>query len=266
MDNTFEHTARFYDVDQHPADNEDIPFYLEQASRFGSPILELACGTGRVTIPLAKAGFSVYGLDLSQEMLAVFEKKLSELPQDAAEKITIQQGEMTDFSFETTFKLILIPFHSFQALSTDQEARKCLENIYKHLNDDGALILNVARFNDEFIESWQEGLETQESATFLEDGEWMTRYTILQELDRKNRLITFDNLYRVSGSETEAEEYQDRLRVRYYEEKELRKLLEEAGFAIKEKMGWYDGSPPEDGDEFIFVCRKNLDGLTNDIR
>lgn len=256
MNNTFQHTARFYDIDQHPADNEDIPFYLRKASQFGAPILELACGTGRVAIPLAEAGFSVYGLDLSREMLSIFEKKCLDLPRDTSEKITIKQGEMTDFSFNASFKLVLIPFHSFQALSSDEEARKCLNCVSDHLDEDGALILNVARFDDDFVENWQEGLETQESVRFLEDDQWVTRCTILQELDQQKRLMAFDNLYRVSGIGIEAEEYRDRLQVRYYEEHDLRQLLNEAGLEITEEIGWYDGASLEDGDEFIFVCRK----------
>jgi SAM-dependent methyltransferase len=254
--NTFQHTARFYDIDQHPADNEDIPFYLQKANDFGSPILELACGTGRVAIPLARGGFSVYGLDLSPEMLSIFEEKCRDLPRDASEKITIKQGKMTDFSFAASFKLVLIPFHSFQALSSDEEARKCLDRVYHHLDEEGALILNVARFDDEFVENWQEGLETQESVRFLEDGRWMSRYTILQELDQEKRVMVYDHLYRVSGTGTESEEYRDRLQIRYYEAHDLRRLLNETGFEIMEEMGWYDGTPLEEGDEFIFVCKK----------
>lgn len=254
--NTFQHTARFYDIDQHPQDNEDIPFYIQKASEFGSPILELACGTGRVTIPLAREGFSVYGLDLSWKMLSIFEEKCRNLPRHISEKITIKQGEMTDFSFATSFQLILIPFHSFQALSSDQEVRKCLDCVYDHLDDDGALILNVARFDDEFVENWQEGLETKESVKFLGDGRWIARYTILQELDQQRRVMVYDHLYRISETGTEAEEYRDRLRIRYYKADDLRRMLNEAGFDITEEMGWYDGTPLEEGDEFIFVCKK----------
>ncbi|WP_176222115.1 class I SAM-dependent methyltransferase [Tuberibacillus sp. Marseille-P3662] len=256
MTNTFQHTAHFYDIDQHPAHNDDIPFYLHQASQFGSPILELGCGTGRIAIPLAQEGFSVYGLDLSQEMLSIFEQKRQNLPHEAYERITIAQKAMTDFSLGTTFQLILIPFHSFQALPSDEAARNCLNCIYDHLDEDGAFILNVSHLGDGFAEYWQTGLETQESIEFLEDGQFVTRYTILQELDQRQRLMTFDNLYRVSGMETEAEEYRDRLQVRYYGEDDLRHLLNEAGFEITNEMGWYDGTPVSDGDEFIFVCRK----------
>lgn len=256
MKNTFKQTARFYDFDQHPPSNEDIPFYLEYAHRFGSPILELACGTGRVTIPIAEDGLSIYGLDLSPEMLSIFEEKRKSLPDQVSNQIFIQKGEMTHFSFDQSFKLILIPFHSFQALLSDEKALQCLNCIHKHLHKDGALILNVARFNDQFMKDWQTGLETQESIQILDDGQWMTRYTILQDLDVHRRLMAFENLYRISGGADEAEEYRDLLQVRYYEAQDIRVLLKESGFEITEEWGNYDGSPIEDGDEMLFVCRK----------
>lgn len=256
MTNTFQYTAQFYDIDQHPADNEDIPFYLHTASQFGSPILELACGTGRVAIPFATRGFSVYGLDISREMLTIFEEKRQELPRDVCERITVKQADMTDFSFNTAFKLILIPFHSFQTLTSDEKARKCLDCVYHHLDEGGAFILNVSRLDDGFAQNWVTGLETQESTMFLEDGRFVSRYTVFQELDQQRRLMSFDNLYRISATGTEAEEHRDRLQIRYYGEGELRQLLNEAGFEVMKMMGGYDGASVEDGEELILVCRK----------
>lgn len=57
---------------------EDVAFYLDYARQCGSPILELACGTGRILIPLAEAGFEMYGLDLSENMLTVCRRKVEE--------------------------------------------------------------------------------------------------------------------------------------------------------------------------------------------
>jgi 2-polyprenyl-3-methyl-5-hydroxy-6-metoxy-1,4-benzoquinol methylase len=54
---------------------QDIPFWIAQVRKYGDPVLELACGTGRITIPLAKEGFKVSGLDISESMLAEAKKK-----------------------------------------------------------------------------------------------------------------------------------------------------------------------------------------------
>jgi len=61
------------------AQNDDIPFYLEQAKKQNSPILDLAAGTGRVTIPLAEAGFKIFSLESSEAMLNHAKKKITNL-------------------------------------------------------------------------------------------------------------------------------------------------------------------------------------------
>ena len=60
--------GRHYDI-QHRNFKIDIPFYFDKARKYGDPILEIACGTGRLTIPVAKEGYDITGLDISEGML-----------------------------------------------------------------------------------------------------------------------------------------------------------------------------------------------------
>ena len=83
-------TARFYDSF---AEKPDENLYLDLAERFGSPILELACGTGRITLTLAQAGYEITGIELSPEMLEIAQGKLRQLPEDVqaqAQKIAFK--------------------------------------------------------------------------------------------------------------------------------------------------------------------------------
>ena len=73
MSNTYEFAARLYDLDYR--DRSDVPFFRARAQ--GGSVLELACGTGRVSLALAENGARVHGLDLSPQMLGVFREKLS---------------------------------------------------------------------------------------------------------------------------------------------------------------------------------------------
>src|SRR5215467_6151990 len=68
--------ARFYDLDTEGI-TADLPFWVSLARRTGGPVLEVACGTGRVLVPLARAGFSVVGVDLSAAMLGVARDKIA---------------------------------------------------------------------------------------------------------------------------------------------------------------------------------------------
>ena len=103
MENLYLNTAKLYDADNRAVFSADIPFYLDRAKELGDKTLELACGTGRITIPLAEEGINIWGLDYSRSMLEVLKAKLNKV----SEK----------------FKLIFIPFRSFQSLEIDKQAQ-----------------------------------------------------------------------------------------------------------------------------------------------
>jgi ubiquinone/menaquinone biosynthesis C-methylase UbiE len=76
---------------------QDIAFYKSAAREFGDPILELGCGTGRVTMALAEEGYRVTGLDLSERMLERATQKRAALATEARERVHFVQGDMTGF-------------------------------------------------------------------------------------------------------------------------------------------------------------------------
>jgi SAM-dependent methyltransferase len=120
---------------------DDIPFYTElarQAATQGESVLELGCGTGRVTIPMAKTGASVTGLDSSPAMLEIATAKA------ARENVAVRfvEGDMAAFELGQSFGLVTIPFRSFLHLVSDEEQRGCLESIHRHLVPSGLLALN----------------------------------------------------------------------------------------------------------------------------
>jgi SAM-dependent methyltransferase len=121
----------------------DVGFYMEEAQSAGGEVLELACGTGRVLIPLAEAGVHVTGLDLSPSMLARAREKAARLPGDVRSRMDLVEGDMAGFSLGREFPLILIPFRSFQGLLTPEDQKKSLRCIRDHLARGGRLIVNI---------------------------------------------------------------------------------------------------------------------------
>ena len=120
---------------------EDIPFYVElarDAASRGEPVLELGCGTGRVTIPMAQTGAAVTGLDSSPAMLAIAKTKAD----GAGVTVHWVEGDMADFDLAERFGLVVIPFRSFLHLISDQEQIGCLQSIHRHLITSGMLALN----------------------------------------------------------------------------------------------------------------------------
>ncbi|MGM0509891.1 MAG: class I SAM-dependent methyltransferase [Thermoplasmatota archaeon] len=118
---------------------DDILFYIDCIEKYGEPVLELACGTGRVTLPLADEGIDVTGIDTSEKMLQRAKHK--------AEKKDLNpdfiQSDMTDFSLNRTFNTILIPVNTLQVLLKVKEYEVLFNNVREHLADEGRFIFQI---------------------------------------------------------------------------------------------------------------------------
>jgi SAM-dependent methyltransferase len=135
----YDQAAQFYDLF---ANNDDLAFHFLFAKQQDGPILDLASGTARVTIPLAEKGFTVFGLESSQGMLKIANNKISKLAENIQQRIKLQQGDMVNFTFDMKFDLIIIP-NSFGHCLTTNRQRKCLEAVKNHLTDKGIFILDL---------------------------------------------------------------------------------------------------------------------------
>src|ERR1700720_848752 len=121
----------------------DVAFYRDAGHEFGDPVLELGCGTGRITMALAEAGKRVTGLDISERMLERAGQKRLALYTEERERVHLVQGDMAKFDLGEKFRLIIIPFRPFQHLLEVKEQMACLECVRKHLAPGGRLILDV---------------------------------------------------------------------------------------------------------------------------
>lgn len=119
----------------------DIPMYLKHAQRSGSPVLELGCGTGRLLIPLAQAGFTVVGLDLYAPMLKAASEKIAKLDEAARRRISLVQADMSRFSLKQHFNMAYISANTIFHLSR-QEQRECLKHIRDALKPGGAILID----------------------------------------------------------------------------------------------------------------------------
>jgi ubiquinone/menaquinone biosynthesis C-methylase UbiE len=94
---------------------------VNRVKEFGEPALELGCGSGRVTLAVAQAGFLITGVDLSPQMLARAEQKLADMPEETRARVSLVQGNMTSFDLGQRFPLVIIPFRPFQHLLEVQQ-------------------------------------------------------------------------------------------------------------------------------------------------
>ena len=163
--------AEVYDHVVPYSERSDVSFFIEAARAADGPVLEVGCGTGRVLIPTARAGFEIVGLDLSDDMLAVCRKYLAEEPPDVQTRVKLIKGDMRAFSLGRKFRLATIPFRPFQHLLTVEDQIDCLRAIHRHLEPGGKLILDLFNPSIKFLASDNLGKEFGEEPTFeMPDG------------------------------------------------------------------------------------------------
>lgn len=117
-------------------ENEIVAFLTEMAR--GRACLELAVGTGRIAVPLAKTGLDVDGVDLSEDMLSALQTR------DGADNVNAVHGDMTEASFDRTYGLVYLVHNSLFNLLTQAEQVRCFQNAARHLDDDGAFVVEAA--------------------------------------------------------------------------------------------------------------------------
>ena len=116
---TYKITADYYDAAYGNAPNlVDLPFYLDLAKRIGGPVFEMGCGTGRVLLPIARAGIEIHGLDSSAAMLRVLQNHLHGEPAEVQRRVVLHEGDMRNFRGRRKYPVITIPFRPLQHMYT----------------------------------------------------------------------------------------------------------------------------------------------------
>ena len=132
--------ARRYDlVMGEYAVGDMLEFYRRQVSHYGQPVLELACGTGRLTIPLAEDGVDIVGLDISPHMLELAEEKA----RGRHLRIPFVRGDVRAFDLGRKFKFIFIPAQSLSHLHQRDELESCFACVRQHLAEGGRFLIEL---------------------------------------------------------------------------------------------------------------------------
>ncbi|HJZ12725.1 MAG TPA: class I SAM-dependent methyltransferase, partial [Acidobacteriota bacterium] len=232
MEANFHYPAEYYDEDYTIGipSRADIPFYVRHATRCGSPVLELGCGTGRILVPIAQAGLECYGLDMSRDMLAICESKVRSLQLN---NVHLRYSSMDDFHYDRKFSVIYIPFRSFQHLMKVEQQLSCLQLVRDHLNEDGVFILDVFAPNIDRLarySSKKEGWEKEFSRKNAETESTITRYFQARaNLGEQTLAVTMKWEERDPGGQLIGRKEGD-FRLRYCFRFEMEHLLYRCGF------------------------------------
>lgn len=250
---SYDRLAPFYDIEYGGRD-QDIDFYLDVAEHYGSPLLEIGVGTGRIARPLARQGFEVWGIDTSHRMLKQARKRMAQLCPDEQKRIHLIRADMRRFSLNRTFPLCIIPFRSFLHNLTIDEQLATLDCIHDHLETDGILALDlfVPVYSAISQKEWREEIEIDQPSN---GGDKLSLTSVVTH-DVCQQLLHIVNIYHIpstDGVKDERAEYTYRYVFRY----EMELLLRLTDFEVLAVYGGFEG---QDYDFYsgnmIFIAQK----------
>lgn len=223
-------------------------FYQSLAQQVKGSVLELGCGTGRVTIPLAQQGIDMTGLDIVPGMLTRAQEKAGDLP------IKWIEADVRDFHLGKQFDLIYTAGGVFQHLVEHLDQEKMLACVHEHLSPVGLFVVDL-------------GFPSRGSMVDAEEQEW---YTYEDEKGRTIKVtgtdhydpvkqIKYETAYRRWVDEAGREIVKRaRLALRFVFPQEMEALLHYNGFSIVDCYGdWERGPLTANSELMIYVCKRN---------
>jgi len=250
--------SEFYDAMYDSRNPRDVQFFVDYAKLSGGKTLELGCGTGRVLIPTAKAGWEITGLDLSPYMLGKCREKVAAGSGQIQSRVKLIQGDMTNFNTGEKYNLVTIPFRPFQHLITVQEQKACLNCVHQHLRPKGKLVFDVYHtFLPRLIDSKYLMEMEVDPPLKLPDGRIVKRTNRTAAFHHAEQYNDIELIFYLSHPDGRKERLVHAFPMRYFYRYEVEHLLSLCGFKILEFYGNYDKSEFADGSpEMIFVAEK----------
>jgi SAM-dependent methyltransferase len=220
---------------------KEIPFYVRQARRIGGPVLEVACGTGRLTLPIAAEGIPITGVDVSPAMLARAREKSADIDWQLQDARSMELGRR--------FALVFMATNALQHLHDVDEVLTFLDRARTHLKPDGSLILDVFHPSVEKLARVL-GSPRHHKRFSLADGR-LIDVTSDSEYLRESQILHFVLTYRHEGKVVHTKD----VRLRCFFPNEMIALCRLGGFRVKERFGDYDERPFDDNSpQQILVC------------
>ena len=250
----YEDFAPVYDPD-YGHRKEDIGFHVALAREQGAPVLELACGTGRLSLALAREGFEVRGLDNSPGMLRIFAGKLKAEPKALQRRMRLVLADMREYAFARRFPLIILAFRTFQHLETKEDQLRALRCARRHLAPGGLFVVSAYTIPMKelaYPDPVQIDMKRRNPST---GNEVIRRHRTERDYARQLDEVTF--IYEEKLPDGAVERRTRKATMRFVFRSELELLLELAGLRALDMFGDYRGSRHTEGShELIAVCQR----------
>lgn len=221
--------GKIYDLMRRNYD-DDKAFYLKIAETYGSPILELACGTGRITVEIAKKGYSIDGIDISKSMLHEARNKIcGNYPNCRLYHMDMRNLQLKRKRYKSAF----IAFNGFNCLLCMNDVHKFLNGVYKSLSLNGILIIETVNPPDRLINR-KFSVKKVDSEYTIPNSKDKIKVYYRTQFNKSNKLLKIqtewhDKFKKIKSTEIDY--------VRLYFSDELDDIIRNSGFKIIKKYG-----------------------------
>jgi len=229
--------AAFYDWENaQTVQRRDVAFWQRLAVAADGGVLELGCGTGRISLPVAKSGVAVTGIDRSAPMLARARTRARRARLD--DSVRLVRGDIRVLPFRTGhFSLVMAPYGILQSLTRERDLADALASVARVLGKGG-------RFGIDLVPDLPQWEEYRGKKTLAGRLSRDTHVSLVESVrqDRARRLTIFDQLYTTVRNGA-TREHRFSLTFRTLSVPQMVKRLERAGFAVDAVLGDYRGGP-----------------------
>jgi SAM-dependent methyltransferase len=246
--------APFYDWENaRTLGRRDVAFWRRIAAEAHGPVLELGCGTGRVSLPIARAGIALVGIDRSAPMLARARAHITKSRgHRVATSLRLVRGDIRALPFARRhFSLVLAPYGMLQSLLAERDLAATLESVGSVLASGGTFGIDLVPD----VPNWREYENRVQLRGRATGGAHLTLIESVRQ-DPRRRLTTFNQRY-VERRGRQTTEHQFALTFRTLSVRQMTRRLERAGFDVEAVLGDYGGGPwHERSDVWIILARR----------
>jgi SAM-dependent methyltransferase len=230
--------AQLYDW-EHDAFSADVELYTSLAQRTGGPILEPACGSGRVLESLARRGLHVVGFDSSPEMLTRARGRL-----DGLERASVSLANLADPLPPGPFRLVILALDAFGLVEETGAQIELLRRIHDAMANDALLVLDLVHAAPLFEEP--QGIPVlQQSGVDREIEARVTKWMVRRLLPSTQHLV-LDCFYDLAWEDGSFTRLEETVRLRYFSRYEIELLLAAAELDVESISGDYGAEPFHD--------------------
>jgi SAM-dependent methyltransferase len=238
---------------------DDVRFYATLADERGGPILDLGCGTGRLMLPLVRAGHVVVGLDRAPPMLARAAARLRRLAPPARKRALLLRADLRRLPIAAEFSFAVAAFHTVQHLATDRELRRFFMDVARVLQPGGWLAFDTFAPNAQFLARANRGGDRRWARTRFRHPATGQRLEYSESYRHDGRMLVSTFHYRAVGrrQHTPAADHRVDLIHRLLDPADVERLLAGTGLELIASWGGFDGRPlAPPTEQYIFLCRR----------